>query len=707
MDFTNALTSIFKSEGGFSENAADRGGATNFGISSKANPDVDVKNLTKEKAADIYKARYWDPIGADRLPDDMKLVAFDTAVQHGVGAAKQMIEASGGDTSKIIAQRDALYKNIVENDPSQAQFANGWSNRLKSLVTAPPETSGVHANLAKSVAALAQAKLGDEFILQKLSDAGHADEIAFAKSQGFKPDEIVAKFGGEPLAKARAAQAKVDAQGFGTNVVKGASNAVTDVSTGAKQLAATVTRDESRLQQLNADEATRQADPEYQAQANTVGSTIGSGGVKALPYLGAAALTGGASIPAQMLVQGAAGVASGALKPTTGDGQRLGNALVEGGLGAAGGGAGALIGKSATGTAAKLLGGNAETTALKTAAEAQGLPVNAASLSPRNGFWRSIADSMPENGSVRAFQDKADQAIAGKVADGLGLKGYSGAIDTDMLKAAEPGIKAGLDNATSVSVTLPQTLKIDLVQMVKGSANPLTEGIATNSVVKRAAANLIEAADSGAPIAGRQLQELNSELKALMQTQGISHSEKQIAGTMIGKINKTLEGAMTPDQVAAYRAANGQYANMKAVENMVRASNDTGVVLPRQMLQAVKTGRFRNAFLDGEAPFQELAGTASELYGPASGKGLASVLAKATNNSNGGFEAAALLSPHVGVPAVAAKYAASKLLGKLATSENPTIVRLLSGAGGKGMDPAIKKYITQALSGAGGAVAQP
>ena len=712
MDFMNALQFVFAKEGGFSNDPTDRGGATNFGISSKANPDVDVKTLTKDKAADLYKSRYWDPIGADHLPADMKLAAFDTAVQHGVGAAKQLIEASGGDTQKLLSDRATLYKTIVANDPSQAKYTNGWNNRLNavSAASAPQPTAQPTAqptpastNVEQSVAQWSGQKLGDNFILSKLADAGHGPEIEFATQQGYSPAEIVSKFGGQSLASNRAAQAKVDAQGFGTNLIEGVKGAGQDLATGAQQIGATLTGNDARLAELNAQEAQRQADPTYQAQGNTAGSKIGNFGVKALPYA-AAALVPELGVPAMIATQGAVGAGMGALKPTTGDGQRFGNIATEGGLAAAGGAGGALIGKGSTALAGKLLGGGtAEDAALVARraadAQAQGLPVNASTLSGPNGFWRNVAESLPENGSVKAFSAKADAAVASKVADGLGLSGYAGPIDTELLNAARPGIKTALDNATNVSVTLPQTLKADLQGLLGASKNPLTEGIATDSVVSRAAANLTRAVDSGAAVSGRQLQDLASELKAVTQNSTASASERQIAGQMVGKVNDALTSGMSPEQAAAFNAANRQYASLKAVEKMVSASGDTGVVTPRQMINAVKTGRFKNAFFQGDAPFQELAGTAADLYGPAGGKGLGSALAKAAGGHNEGFEAGALLNPSVGIPALLAKKAGSALLGKLASSENPTLVRLLSGQ--KSLDPTTAAFIAKALGNAG------
>jgi len=141
------------------------------------------------------------------------------------------------------------------------------------------------------------------------------------------------------------------------------------------------------------------------------------------------------------------------------------------------------------------------------------------------------------------------------------------------------------------------------------------------------------------------------------------------------------------------------------VQKMVKASNDTGVVTPRQMLQAAKTGSFSNSFLKGDAPYQDLAGVASDLYGPSAGKGLGSVIGKAVGNTGDhSLMAAAVLEPTTGLPLYIAKKAANVLMGKLASSQNPTVVRLLTGAGGKPVDPALASAIARALgvSGASG-----
>ena len=73
----------------------DPGGVTKYGISQKANPDVDVPNLTKEEAIDLYYHKYWMPLRLNGI--NSKYVAaevFDTAVILGpVRAGKILQEA--------------------------------------------------------------------------------------------------------------------------------------------------------------------------------------------------------------------------------------------------------------------------------------------------------------------------------------------------------------------------------------------------------------------------------------------------------------------------------------------------------------------------------------------------------------------------------------------------------------------------------------
>lgn len=131
-DPDGAIQFILGIEGGRVENDAGAG-LTNFGINSRANPDIDVANLTPEKAAKVYKERYWDAINADALPPDVALMAFDAAVNQGPAFARELIEESGGDVVEMARMRRERYDEIVAADQSKAQYLKGWMNRVDKV----------------------------------------------------------------------------------------------------------------------------------------------------------------------------------------------------------------------------------------------------------------------------------------------------------------------------------------------------------------------------------------------------------------------------------------------------------------------------------------------------------------------------------------------------------------------------------------------
>lgn len=132
--FEAAVETILGHEGGYANDPDDRGGETKFGISKRAYPHLDIRNLTRDAAVEIYRRDYWEALGADSLPPELQEVAFDAAVNQGVGWTKQALE--GADVETFIERRRQRYEAIIENDPSQAKYKQGWMRRLSSY--APP-----------------------------------------------------------------------------------------------------------------------------------------------------------------------------------------------------------------------------------------------------------------------------------------------------------------------------------------------------------------------------------------------------------------------------------------------------------------------------------------------------------------------------------------------------------------------------------------
>jgi hypothetical protein len=141
--FSAAVERVLKHEGGYNANDGNTGAPVNFGINQKANPDIDVKNLTREGAVELYRKRYWNAIGGDSLPPAIQGTALDAAVNQGPSNANKWLAESGGDVAKFNALRRAHYERLLEK-PENARFRKAWMGRLESYERA----SGVPAGSA-------------------------------------------------------------------------------------------------------------------------------------------------------------------------------------------------------------------------------------------------------------------------------------------------------------------------------------------------------------------------------------------------------------------------------------------------------------------------------------------------------------------------------------------------------------------------------
>lgn len=92
MTFDECMEVIFKWEGGYTNDPNDPGGETNLGISKKAFPDLDIKNLTKKHASLIYKEQYYYKVYGDQLPKEIRLLVFNSAVNQGVSFAVKTLQ---------------------------------------------------------------------------------------------------------------------------------------------------------------------------------------------------------------------------------------------------------------------------------------------------------------------------------------------------------------------------------------------------------------------------------------------------------------------------------------------------------------------------------------------------------------------------------------------------------------------------------------
>lgn len=85
--FDTMFDRLLGNEGGYVNNPNDPGGETNWGISKRSYPNVDIKNLTRLQAKDIYYQDFWLPLNGDQLYDGVAFQLFDFAVNSGIQTA--------------------------------------------------------------------------------------------------------------------------------------------------------------------------------------------------------------------------------------------------------------------------------------------------------------------------------------------------------------------------------------------------------------------------------------------------------------------------------------------------------------------------------------------------------------------------------------------------------------------------------------------
>ena len=148
-------------EGGYVNDPRDAGGMTNLGVTKRVweewiGHEVDEKqmrDLTPETVAPLYKRKYWDAIRADELVDGVDYCVFDVAVNSGVGRAIKFLQQSVGatpdggfgsitmalvkqaenDPIKLIELYSARRLEFLQSLKTFETFGKGWSRRVAEV----------------------------------------------------------------------------------------------------------------------------------------------------------------------------------------------------------------------------------------------------------------------------------------------------------------------------------------------------------------------------------------------------------------------------------------------------------------------------------------------------------------------------------------------------------------------------------------------
>ena len=102
-NYQKCLETILHHEGGYVDHPDDPGGETNLGVTKKVYDEwggtKNMKDLTVEDVAPIYKKNYWDRVKGDELPSGLDLCVFDFGVNAGTGRAAKYLQNMVGATA--------------------------------------------------------------------------------------------------------------------------------------------------------------------------------------------------------------------------------------------------------------------------------------------------------------------------------------------------------------------------------------------------------------------------------------------------------------------------------------------------------------------------------------------------------------------------------------------------------------------------------
>jgi|TARA_X000001382_G_scaffold41565_1_gene27951 lysozyme family protein len=152
-NFDECLKMLLHHEGGYVNHPKDPGGETNLGVTKRVyekwGGTKDMKDLTVEDVAPIYKKNYWNRCKCDDLESGVDWVVFDWAVNSGTGRSAKAIQKICGasqdgaigpktlaliktqDTEYVIEEFGKIRQNFYESLKTFDTFGKGWTRRNK------------------------------------------------------------------------------------------------------------------------------------------------------------------------------------------------------------------------------------------------------------------------------------------------------------------------------------------------------------------------------------------------------------------------------------------------------------------------------------------------------------------------------------------------------------------------------------------------
>tara|TARA_R110000824_G_scaffold103363_1_gene245548 strand:+ start:616 stop:1101 length:486 start_codon:yes stop_codon:yes gene_type:complete len=146
---------LLEHEGGYVNDSRDSGGMTNLGVTKRVydewigreSTEQEMRDLTPDDVAPIYKKNYWDRVKGDYVPSGVDWCLYDWAVNSGSGRPAKAVQRAvgatpdgviGKQTVGLIMEKDPKYiidyvytvrQAFYEGLDDYKHFGRGWSRR--------------------------------------------------------------------------------------------------------------------------------------------------------------------------------------------------------------------------------------------------------------------------------------------------------------------------------------------------------------------------------------------------------------------------------------------------------------------------------------------------------------------------------------------------------------------------------------------------
>lgn len=155
--FDQLIGRVLGAEGGYTNDPADPGGETNWGISKRSYPHLDIRALTREEAVEIYRRDFWQRVHGDEMPPVLAFHLLDFAVNSGVETAIRKLQHELGVADDGIWGPVTKAAAAACNPPVTAlMLLAARLDFMRRLKNWPAASAGWAGRIAESMRYLAQ-----------------------------------------------------------------------------------------------------------------------------------------------------------------------------------------------------------------------------------------------------------------------------------------------------------------------------------------------------------------------------------------------------------------------------------------------------------------------------------------------------------------------------------------------------------------------